>query len=135
MHFYPEIQQLKAWLDAAVCNTRHVDLILVRHDEDAIALFVSDEGIEGDGSLCLLLCLFLSQEEATTISRGRSEGEITGRADGGKLGLEGNAFFFLFVSAAAFACKSQTNHCKQEGTDNCVSQYLSHPYGSWFLHS
>jgi len=108
MHLDPEVQQLEARLYAAVCYIRHIYLVFVRHNEDAIASLVSDEGIEGDRGLCL----FLPQEEAATIGGGGFQGEITGRADGGKLGLQGNIFIILFVPAAAFACKSQSYYCK-----------------------
>ena len=108
MHFDPEVQQLQAGLYAAVRYIRHIYLVFVRHNEDAVAFLVGDEGIEGDRGLCL----FLSQEEAAAIGRGRFQCEIAGCADGDKFGLQGNVFTVLFVSAAAFACKSQSYHSK-----------------------
>ena len=104
MHFDAEIQQLEAWLNAAIRYTWHIYLVFIRHDKDAVALLVGNEGIERDGSLCL----FLPQKEAAAIGRGRFEGEIAGRADGGKFGFKGNVPVVLFVSTAAFARKSQS---------------------------
>jgi hypothetical protein len=131
MHFDAEIQQLEAWLYAAVCYTRHIYLVFIRHDKDAVPFLVRNECIEGNGGLCL----FLPQEEAAAIGGGGFEGEVAGCADGSKFGLQGKTFAGPFISAAAFARKSQSHYSEQQGTDDRLAHQFPHRYGSWFLHS
>jgi len=83
MHPDPQIQQLKIGLAGTVGQSGYVDLVLIGHDEDAIASFVGNQGIEGDRGLCS----FLAQEEAAAIVGRGFEGEITRRTDRGKFSL------------------------------------------------
>ena len=80
MHPDPQIQQLKIGLIGAIGKSGYVNLVLIGHDENAIAPFVGNQCIEGNGSLCP----FLTQEEAAAVVGRGFEGKITRCADGGE---------------------------------------------------
>jgi hypothetical protein len=112
VHVDPEVQQTHV---AAACVEEHVgvDLVLVGHDVEAIALLVGDQGIEGD----VVRRFFRTQEVVGGHGRPGLEGETAGSPDGGEIRFERDVLGIVFFAAAALAGEGKPDHCNHKGAD------------------
>jgi hypothetical protein len=78
---------------------------------------------------------FCSKDIASGVGRTCFQGKAVGGPDGGKAGFKGNAVRVLFLSAPAFAGKSETDYCNQQGTDERSAHQFPPFYRSWSNHS
>ena len=125
VHVDPKIEQAHV---TAACVEEHggIDLVLVGHDVEAIALLVGDQGIERDVG-----CRFFGTQEIIGGHGGPClEGETACCPDGGKVRFERDVLGTVFLAAAAFAGEAQPDHCNHKGADERFAHQFPQVYFS-----
>ena len=123
-----QVQQPEVVAVAVVEIHGGIDLVVVRHDIDAVAFLIRDQCVERD----VVRRLNSAERKVAHHRRPCLEGESVGSPDGSEISVHFVLCFFL--STAAHAGRSETYHCNHKGTDEGLPHQFPKSYGIWCKH-